>query len=116
MNNYYVEFLGELKDDQKMQKRFGKHYNRWCKVINEHQSELNDIFDREWKGEPIQDYSECKEYNDWMLKQYKGILKKSGLKKDLFLDYDIDPWLQLYGMGRFGERKGKGISFVLKQG
>ena len=37
--NYYVEFLGELKDDQRIQKRFVKHYNKWCDTINQYQED-----------------------------------------------------------------------------
>lgn len=116
MDNYYVEFLGELKDDQRIQNRFVKHYNKWCNTINQYQEELNQKFDEQWKGEPIQDYSKCEEYEDWMLKHYRYILKKSGMKKDLFLEYEIGNELQLIGFKRHGERKGQTISFVLKRG
>ena len=116
MENYHVHFIGELKDDVKMQERFVKRYNKWCNVINEYQEKLNIIFDRNWKGEPIQDYSECKEYNDWMRDMYKDILNRSGLKKDLLLEYYIDDELQLYGAGRYGKRKDKIIYFVFRKG
>ena len=115
MNNYYVEFLGELKDDVKIQNRFVKHYNKWCNTINQYQEQLNDMFDRQWKGEPIENYAECKEYEDWMLEQYRYILKKSWMHKDMVLEYDFKE-LQLYGIGRHGKIKGKEISFVLRRG
>ena len=89
--NYYVEFLGELKDDQRIQKRFVKHYNKWCDTINQYQEELNQKFDEQWKGEPIQDYSKCEEY-------------------------EIGNELQLMGIKKHGERKGQSISFVLRKG
>ena len=117
MNNYYyVDFSGELKDDQKIQNRFVRHYNKWCNTINQYQEELNRMFDEQWKGKPIQDYSKCEEYEEWMLKQYRYILKKSGLKRDLILDYEIDYELQLIGFKRHGKRKGQWISFVLRKG
>lgn len=116
MDNYYVEFTGELKGDHKLENRFVKHYNKWCNTINQYQEEINQMFDAQWKGEPITDYAEIEEYEIWMLKHYKYVLKKSGLKKDLFLEYEIDDELQLVGIGRHGDRKGKRISFVLKRG
>ena len=116
MDNYYVEFLGELKDDQRIQNRFVKHYNKWCNTINQYQEEINQKFDEQWKGEPIQDYSKCEEYEDWMLTHYRYILKQSGMKKDLFLEYEIGNELQLIGFKRHGERKGQSISFVLRKG
>ena len=115
MDNYYVVFLGELKDDQKIQSRFAKHYNKWCDIINAHIEELNDTFDRQWKGKPIQDYWENKEYRNFMEASYRDILKRSGMDKDLFLDYEIDNELQLFGIKRHGKRKGQTISFVLKR-
>lgn len=116
MNNYYVEFLGELKGDPRIENRFVKHYNKWCNTINQYQEELNRMFDAQWKGKPITNYAENEEYETWMLKQYRYILKKSGLKKDLFLEYEIDNELQLFGVKRHGRRKGQRISFVLRKG
>ena len=115
MDNYYVEFLGELKGDKKIQNRFVKHYDKWCDTINQYLEEINQKFDAQWKGEPITDYAELQEYHDWMLKHYKYILKKSGLKNDLVLEYEIGDELQLIGIKRHGNRKGSQISFVLKR-
>lgn len=116
MDNYYVEFVGELKDDKMVRERFARHYNKWCKVINAHLEELNALFDKEWKGEPIQNYGSSKEYNDWMILQYKDILKQVGMNKDLLLKYDFDDEMQLYGIGKYGVQKGKRISFIVKKG
>ena len=51
-----------------------------------------------------------------MRDMYKDILKRSGLKKDLLLEYYIGDELQLYGAGRYGKRKDKIIYFVLRKG
>ena len=56
MDNYYVEFLGGLKDDKSIQERFFKHYNAWCKIINKYIPELNESFDANWT-----DYRLCRD-------------------------------------------------------
>lgn len=116
MDNYYVQFTGELKDDRAIQERYFKHYNTWCNTINEYIPKLNELFDDKWVGEPITDYSENEEYERWMILNYRRILRKSGLGKDLLLKYEIGDELELVGVGRYGSRKGKRISFVLKKG
>ena len=115
MNNYYVEFTGELKDDSTVQKIFVKQYNRWCDLINSKQQKLNETFDDLWEGDPIEDYSEHEPYMDWMLRRYREILNDSRIKKDILFKYYIDEDLQFYGVGRFGNLKGKKIGFVLKK-
>ena len=117
MSNYYVEFNGELKDDQQVINRFVNHYNNWCTIINDRIQGLNDEFDEKWNGEPIKDYSENEEYNNWMLENYKKILIESKMDSDLFMNYDIDDNnCQLYGIGKYGKNKGKRIGFVIKLG
>ena len=116
MDEYYVEFLGELKDDLKAKKRFFKHYNKWCEIINERIPELNETFDKNWTGKPITDYAECEEYDYWMVLNYESILRKSNMHRDLFFDYEIGDELQLIMIGRYGDRKGKRLEFVLRKG
>ena len=65
---------------------------------------------------PITDYAEIDEYQDWMMQNYKDILRESKMDKDLVLEYDVDDYMQLYGIGRYGKLKGKMISFVLRKG
>lgn len=115
MDDYYVEFIGELKDDQFLQGKFFDHYNAWCDVINSHLERLNDEFDKNWSGEPIQDYWNNSEYHDWMLNNYRRILVECGLNVDLFMQYEIGEELELIGIGRWGRSKYKRLSFVLKK-
>lgn len=115
MDNYYVEFTGELKNNSNVQQIFAKQYNRWCKLINSKQKTLNDIFDDWWKGDPIEDYSNHESYMDWMLRRYRKILNDSRLKKDSLFRYYIDEDLQFYGIGRFGSSKGKRIGFIIRK-
>lgn len=116
MNNYYAEFIGGLKDKQNMQKRFMNHYNKWCDIVNEHIADWNLIFDEQWMGEPIEDYSENIEYQQWMLDHYKTLLQEVKMDKDLMLEYCIDDEMQLYGIARYGKRKGEQISFIIRKG
>ena len=116
MNNYYVEFTGELKDNLNVQKIFVKQYNHWCALINSKQETLNNQFDDWWKGDPIEDYLNHQGYMDWMLRRYRETLNGSKLKKDILFKYYIDDELQFYGIGRFGDLKGKRIGFVLRKG
>ena len=116
MDNYYVIFTGELKDNTIVQKIFVKQYNRWCDLINSKQQKLNDTFDDWWKGGPIEDYSEHEPYMDWMLRRYREILNDSSIRKDILFKYYIDEELQFYGVGKYGNLKGKKIGFVLKKG
>ena len=85
MSYYYVEFTGELKDNRMVQKRFMKHYNQVCNIVNEHIPSWNEEFDNNWTGQPIEDYFECKEYNEWMLSKHKETLSEYDMKKDLYL-------------------------------
>lgn len=116
MDNYYVEFTGDLKDNQFLQRRFFKQYNKWCDVINGHISELNESFDKNWDGEPITNYVENEEYQNWMLSNYRRILKESKLDKDMYMQYEIGEELDLIGIGRLGHIKGKRLGFVIKRG
>lgn len=115
--NYYVEFTGELKDDVFIQKHFVKQYNKICNYANEMIPIWNAKFDNEvWDGEPIEDYLENEAYNKWMKSRHVILLIKKKMRKDMFLTYTYDDELQLIGTGRYGKRKGKTISFILKEG
>lgn len=116
MNNYYVEFLGELKNDRNIQQRFGGHYNKWCDIVNNHIEDWNLKFDEQWTGKPIEDYSENIEYQKWMLDHYRALLQEVKMDEDLMMNYKIDDEMQLYGIGKYGEKKGKQISFIIKRG
>jgi hypothetical protein len=116
--DYYVEWLGELKNDKMAQRTFAKRYNKICSFTNEQLPEWNELFDRMWAGlggEPIQDYSQNIAYNSWMLYHYKKLLVDKGLDKDMLFEYHYDDCLQLIGIGRRGKRKGLELSFVLKK-
>ncbi len=113
--NYYVEFVGGLKDDKVIQKIFAKHYNKMCEYTNEKLPEWNAKFDEIWDGEPITDYSENKAYQKWMHYHYNVELANRKMNKDMFLEYNYDENLQLVGTKRHGKNKGQTISFVLKR-
>lgn len=116
MDNYYVEFIGELKDDQEIVERFAKHYNNVCDIVNAKIAEWNKEFDEQWNGEPIKDYSKNEEYQEWILKQYKHTLVKEKMDVDDLLRYWYDDECQLYGIGKHGNIKEKRIKFVLRKG
>ena len=116
MNNYYVQFLGELKDDQKIQQRFADHYNKWCDIVNDHIEKWNLEFDKQWTGKPIEDYLENAEYQKWMMDHYTALLREVKMDQDSVLNYEIDCYCQLHGIGKDGELKGKRINFVLRKG
>ena len=114
--NYYVEFTGELRDDYAMTNRFFKHYNKWCDKINDEIERLNKEFDDNWKGKPITDYSQVPEYDQWMVSNYRSILKKNGMDKDLFLNYRFFDEENLFAIGVSCKLKVKRLGFVLKKG
>ena len=116
MENYTVKFVGDMKDDSQMQNRLYKHYNKWCDIINDHIEGLNNSFDEQYIGKPIEDYSVNEEYITWMKAGYDRILKSNRMDKDLLMYYRFNGDIQLYGIGRYGKRKGKRISFVIKRG
>lgn len=111
---YYVEFVGELKNNKNAQKIFMKQYNKMCDCVNELIPHWNDQFDEFW-DEPIEDYSLNESYQRWMRNKYRTALVRNKLHKDFLFVYSIDDDLQLWATFKYGISKGQKISFVLRE-